>query len=159
MSYYSAGRSDRMESQRLAFDRARAARKERSNAWPSFDKDPAYRSNISSSFNPFDNKFGGSQFKYTGARDRFEKDSLEDWQKAYEDDEHEFALDAQERGFKLQERSLKAAQDAQKEAQKRAQGRQRTGGILGLVSTAASFIPGVGPLISAGIDAGANAFL
>jgi len=153
MSYYSAGRDDRMQSQKLAFDRARAARKARSSAWPSFDKDPAYKSNISSSFNPFDNKFGGSQFKYSGAKDSFAQDSLEDWQKAYEDDEHDFALEAQERGFKLQDSTSKIAKEAQEEAQKRAQGQQRRRGVLGLVSSAASFIPGVGPLISAGINA------
>jgi hypothetical protein len=138
-----------MQSQKLAFDRARAARKARSSAWPSFDKDPAYKSNISSSFNPFDNKFGSSQFKYSGAKDSFAQDSLEDWQKAYEDDEHE----AQERGFKLQDSTSKIAKEAQEEAQKRAQGQQRRRGVLGLVSSAASFIPGVGPLISAGINA------
>lgn len=142
-----------MQSQKLAFDRARAARKARSSAWPSFDKDPAYKSNISSSFNPFDNKFGGSQFKYSGAKDSFAQDSLEDWQKAYEDDEHDFALEAQERGFKLQDSTSKIAKEAQEEAQKRAQGQQRRRGVLGLVSSAASFIPGVGPLISAGINA------
>lgn len=153
MSYYSAGRDDRMQSQKLAFDRARAARKARSSAWPSFDKDPAYKSNIPSSFNPFDNKFGSSQFKYSGAKDSFGQDSLEDWQKAYEDDEHDFALEAQERGFKLQDSTSKIAKEAQEEAQKRAQGQQRRRGVLGLVSSAASFIPGVGPLISAGINA------
>ena len=152
MNYYSAGRDDRMESQRLAFDRARAARKERSKAWPSFDKDLAYRSNTSSSFNPFDNKFGSSQFQYSGARDSFGADSLEDWQKAYEDDEHDFALDAQERGFKLQESTSKTAQKAQEEAQKRAQGQQRRRGFLGLASTALSFVPG-GNLISGALGA------
>ncbi len=153
MSYYSAGRDDRMQSQKLAFDRARAARKARSSAWPSFDKDPAYKSNIPSSFNPFDNKFGSSQFKYSGAKDSFAQDSLEDWQKAYEDDEHDFALAEQEKDHKLQYDTSKIAKEAQEEAQKRAQGQQRRRGVLGLVSSAASFIPGVGPLISAGINA------
>jgi hypothetical protein len=142
-----------MQSQKLAFDRARAARKARSSAWPSFDKDPAYKSNIPSSFNPFDNKFGSSQFKYSGAKDSFAQDSLEDWQKAYEDDEHDFALAEQEKDHKLQYDTSKIAKEAQEEAQKRAQGQQRRRGVLGLVSSAASFIPGVGPLISAGINA------
>lgn len=93
----------------------------------------------------------------TSAMDAVKEKSLENWQKAYESDEHKDALAYQAKGFKLQEDSYKIAKKAQEEAAKRAQRRQRTGGALGLLSRAVSFIPGVGPFASAAID-GAREF-
>ena len=152
MSYYSAGREDQMESRRLAFNRALAARRERRNAWPSFNEDPAYKSSLGAGFNMSDNKFSGIFSQNTSAADAVNEKSLEKWQKAYEDDEHDDALAYQTKGFKLQEDSYKIEKEAQEEAAKRAQRRQRTGGALGFLSKAVSFIPGVGPLASTAID-------
>lgn len=152
MSYYSAGREDQIESRRLAFNRARSARRERRSSWPSFNEDPAFSGGLSNKFNLFDDKFSGVMSQSTSAMDAVKEKSLEDWQKAYESDEHKDALAYQAKGFKLQEDSYKIAKEAQEEAAKRAQRRQRTSGALGFLSRAASFIPGVGPLVSTAID-------
>lgn len=153
MSYYSAGREDRITSQRSAFERARLARKERKGSWSSFSQSPALRNSFSDTLSSSVNRFSDVMNQNTSAMDKLQEKEAEDWQKDYEKDEHKDALAYQSKGFKLQEESYKVAKKAQEEAAKRAQGRQRTSGFLGLVSRAASFIPGVGPLISTGIDA------
>lgn len=153
MSYYSAGREDRMTPQRSAFERARLARKEREGSWSSFSQSPALKNSFSDTLGLPVNGFNDVMNQSTSAIDKLQEKKAEDWQKKYEEDEHKDALAYQSKGFKLQEDSYKRAKEAQEEAAKRAQGRQRTSGVLGLVSRFANFIPGVGPLISTGIDA------
>lgn len=136
MNYYTNNSSQRRE----ALDRARLVRKERGAA-------PA------SSYNPLESKSFGNLFQNSKAMDGTWENFTTGWQEKYEKDEHKYALETQKKGFELEGKTNEIAQKAQEEAQKRAQGQQRRRSFLGLASTAASFIPGVGPLISAGISA------